>query len=836
MSRKVRQRLSIATIVASTLVTLTAPSHAAISSFSSSMISATARFAYTFSAPTPASQVRVKFTSTTDTSLVWVLEAPAGVNSTTSGFIYMSPRNVLDPTVCASPYFCFSSVISAPAAYTASNGTVFFPNGIYTTQMSYLDANQVKYESSTSTMTTSTMTPSPTISAAFDGSKLKNRITMRVPLSALLTSGNRPTLTVTGTGSDSCRAREAVVTFSSFSANVDVWGVFEFSASDGTIVGFTSSAATTTTGLETLASGCSYKATLRWISTLRLPPYPTDPSYPTWASSSVQFDAPSKPDAPTTPVITRRDGMSFNVSWQPPTTDGMTPLTSSMLRISLPGSSTQVVFCTNVTECPATNLATDETYDVEVSVSNVVGQSPWISAGSITLNHCDYAPGPSINWSGCNKTSMDFTGVEFGASNFTNTNFTGSNFTRASISGADVTGANFTNAVFDQTTGTQIVGAATATLPSNWAIGEGTLGTIPDAATNLTSVRGNNRFTFSWNAPLLNGGLTISGYEIFEGTTPVTCTSVGPNSCEVTGLEAGSLHTYSIRARNLAGLSAAATSSVLQAISTPSAPTDLAVVVSDHTLTTTWSPPTNNGSAAVTEYKVTVSPGDQECTATTVYLHCVITGLTNGTAYTASVRALNEAGWGSALSVANNVPFGLPEAPTNITATAGARSAILSWTAAAPNGREVTRYTAYSIPARGTCSSTTTSCNMIGLLPNVNYTFKVAATSAAGGSLDSAESSPIRILDFPKVPTNFKVVPTKSAATFTWTKSAADGGSRILNYTVTITPGEKTCVATTKMTCSIKGLKPKAKYIARIAVATALGQATSTIRLQFVGK
>ena len=836
MSRKIRQRLSIATVVASTLVTLTAPSHAAISSFSTSLVSATARIAYTFSAPTPASQVRVKFTSTTDTSLVWILEAPAGVNSTTSGFIFMNPRNVLDTAVCTSPNFCFSSVISAPAAYTASNGTVFFPNGMYITQMSYLDANQLKYESSTSSLTTAVLTPPPTISAAFDGSKLKNRITMRTPLSVLTTSGNRPTLTVTGTGSDSCRAREAVVTFSSFSANVDVWGVFEFSASDGTIVGFTSSSATTTTGLDTLASGCSYTATLRWMSGLRLPPYPTDPNYPTWASSSVQFDAPSKPAAPTTPVVSMRDAMSFTASWQPPTSDGLTPVLSSTVRVSQLGNTVTTFACANVSACTVTNLTTDSTYDVEVAVLNVVGQSPWISAGSITLNHCDYAPGPSINWSGCNKTSMDFTDVEFGASNFTNTDFTGSDFTRASISGADVTGANFTNAVFNQTTGTQIVGAATATLPSNWAIGEGTLGTIPDAPTNLTSVRGNNRFTFSWDAPLANGGLTISGYELFEGATPVPCTSVGPNSCEVTELEPASTHTYSIRARNLAGLSGTTTSSLLQVISTASAPTNFTVVPSDHTLTTTWSQPTNNGGAAITEYKVTISPGDQECTASTTVMRCVITGLTNGTAYTVSVRAVNEAGLGAAATASNNVPFGRPDAPENITGTAGARSANLTWNAPNSNGREITRYTAYSVPARSTCSSTTTSCKMIGLLPNVNYTFKVAATNIAGGSLDSAESSPIRILDFAKVPTNFKVVPAKGAATFTWTKSAADGGSRILNYTVTITPGEKTCVATTKMTCAIKGLKSKTKYIARIAVATALGQATSTIRLQFVGK
>ena len=48
----------------------------------------------------------------------------------------------------------------------------------------------------------------------------------------------------------------------------------------------------------------------------------------------------------------------------------------------------------------------------------------------------------------------------------------------------------------------------------------------------------------------------------------------------------------------------------------------------------------------MTNYQAVVSPGGHTCLVSVPALACTISGLRNGTTYTATVRALNGAGWG----------------------------------------------------------------------------------------------------------------------------------------------------------------------------------------------
>ena len=79
----------------------------------------------------------------------------------------------------------------------------------------------------------------------------------------------------------------------------------------------------------------------------------------------------------------------------------------------------------------------------------------------------------------------------------------------------------------------------------------------------------------------------------------------------------------------------------------PSAPRNVSGVPGNAEVVVSWQPPSDSGSFPVTDYRVVASPGGASCLAKAPALTCTVTGLTNGTAYTFVVTALNGAGWGA---------------------------------------------------------------------------------------------------------------------------------------------------------------------------------------------
>jgi hypothetical protein len=79
----------------------------------------------------------------------------------------------------------------------------------------------------------------------------------------------------------------------------------------------------------------------------------------------------------------------------------------------------------------------------------------------------------------------------------------------------------------------------------------------------------------------------------------------------------------------------------------PSAPGSVSAVPGDKRATVRWTAPADNGSP-ITSYTVTASPGGATVTVAGTSRSAVVTGLTNGTAYTFTVKATNAAGTGPA--------------------------------------------------------------------------------------------------------------------------------------------------------------------------------------------
>jgi hypothetical protein len=68
-------------------------------------------------------------------------------------------------------------------------------------------------------------------------------------------------------------------------------------------------------------------------------------------------------------------------------------------------------------------------------------------------------------------------------------------------------------------------------------------------------------------------------------------------------------------------------------------------VPGDRSAAVTWSAPESSGSFPITHYEVAASPAGATCLVKAPAVTCDVDGLSNGTEYTFTVRALNGAGW-----------------------------------------------------------------------------------------------------------------------------------------------------------------------------------------------
>ena len=159
-----------------------------------------------------------------------------------------------------------------------------------------------------------------------------------------------------------------------------------------------------------------------------------------------------------------------------------------------------------------------------------------------------------------------------------------------------------------------------------------------------------------------------------------------------------------------------------------------------------WSQPAFAGGSPITGYVVTPYIGYHPLTPTTFNTTDttqVMTGLTDGTTYRFRVQAINSFATGPYSKVTNAVtPHTSEPAPPTIirNATAGDRSATVSWTAPFTDGGSpltgyvVTPYIGYHPLESTTFNSTDTTQVVMGLTNGTTYRFRVQATNALGTS------------------------------------------------------------------------------------------------------
>jgi len=194
----------------------------------------------------------------------------------------------------------------------------------------------------------------------------------------------------------------------------------------------------------------------------------------------------------------------------------------------------------------------------------------------------------------------------------------------------------------------------------------------------------------------------------------------------------------------------------------PDAPTIGTAVAADAQATVSFTAPSSDGGSAITSYTATSNPGGITGTLSQAGSgDIIVSGLTNGTAYTFTVTATNAIGTSLASAVSNSVaPATIPDAPAITGVASGDAQATVSFTApSSDGGSAITSYTATSSPGDITATVSQAGSGDItvtGLTNDTSYTFTVTATNAIGTSIASAASSSVT----PSTPTPTVFSPT----------------------------------------------------------------------------
>ncbi|MEV6283176.1 fibronectin type III domain-containing protein [Kribbella sp. NPDC051770] len=164
----------------------------------------------------------------------------------------------------------------------------------------------------------------------------------------------------------------------------------------------------------------------------------------------------------------------------------------------------------------------------------------------------------------------------------------------------------------------------------------------------------------------------------------------------------------------------------------PGAPRSVSGKPGNASVLVTWDAAAANG-AAVTAYTLSWNGGSVRLGPAARSRN--VTGLTNGTGYTFTVRATNRVGTGPGSSTSRVVPTGgVPDAPGNFQVTTSGSSLRLSWTRPNLKGTTLQGYDFAANPTQGqgtgkADSTSGTSATLSGLTSGATYRVTVRATT-----------------------------------------------------------------------------------------------------------
>jgi hypothetical protein len=220
-----------------------------------------------------------------------------------------------------------------------------------------------------------------------------------------------------------------------------------------------------------------------------------------------------------------------------------------------------------------------------------------------------------------------------GVATFTTSSLTTGSHSITAVYGGDGNNTTSTSAALTQTvnqaaTSTSLVSSLNPSAP----------GQAVTFTATVTGASPTGTVQFMDSASNLGSAVTLAG-----GVASFTTSSLTTGGHSITAV-------YNGDSNNATSTSAVLTQTVNIV---PNAPTIGPATAGNAQASVSFTPPSGNGGSAITSYTVTASPGG--FTGTGSNSPIIVTGLTNGTAYTFTVTAMNAAGTGTPSAASNSV-------------------------------------------------------------------------------------------------------------------------------------------------------------------------------------
>ena len=347
---------------------------------------------------------------------------------------------------------------------------------------------------------------------------------------------------------------------------------------------------------------------------------------------------------------------------------------------------------------------------------------------------------------------------------------------------------------------------------------------VPGAPTSIKAYSTGTTVDISWSTPADDGGADITSYDLryirndatdkadARWTVRSSVWTSGARRYAQTGLTAGVLYDFQMRAVNSAGTGSWSATVNNTASTPPGAPAIERSEWSVGQIRVSWGAPDDDGGAPVTHYDLRYIRSDaadksdanwtqkDDLTGTSD----TITGLTNGVAYDIQVRAVNRAGDGSWSATLTQTPRARPGDPTDVWVGTGDGQLTANWsppaavTGAAIGGYRV-RHIVRNAPGSGLIDNWTSSglissesrqYDITGLENGTSYWVWVRAVNEQG---DESANGRITAWYIPGSPpggiTNLRRTSTQERdILIDWTGPTDDGGIGISHYDIHLHP------------------------------------------------